>query len=82
MRKPIFGVSGQVRHKPVCTMIEDGYRLVVSDLESTGIVLSVAKAKALISCPVTMELICLFSNMQKTGFLMTQLMRISFRFWF
>ena len=27
MRKPVFRVSDQVRHKPGCTAIEDGYRL-------------------------------------------------------
>ena len=40
MRKPVFGVSDQVRHKPVCTTIEDGYRLKISDLGCRGIVLS------------------------------------------
>ena len=27
MRKTVFGVSDQVRHKPVCKATEDGYRL-------------------------------------------------------
>ena len=40
VRKPVFGVSDQVRHKPACTATEDGYRLEISDLESRGIVLS------------------------------------------
>ena len=39
MRKPVFGVSYQVRHKPACTATEDGWRLEISDLESRGIVL-------------------------------------------
>ena len=34
VRKPVFGVSDQVRHKPSCTIIEDGQRLEISDLES------------------------------------------------
>ena len=40
VRKPVFGVSDQVRHKPGCTATEDGYRHEISDLESRGIVLS------------------------------------------
>ena len=39
MRKPVFGVSDLVRHKPVCTAKEDGYRLEILDLESRGVVL-------------------------------------------
>ena len=39
-RKPVFGVSDQVRHKSGCTTIEDGYRLEILDLESRWIVLS------------------------------------------
>ena len=39
MRKPVFGVSDLVRHKPGCTASEDGQRLEISDLESEGIVL-------------------------------------------
>ena len=33
-------VSDLVRHKPGCTVTEDGQRLEISDLESRGIVLS------------------------------------------
>ena len=36
MRKPIFGVSDQVRHKPACKATEDGWRLEISDLGSRG----------------------------------------------
>ena len=43
VRKPVFGVSDQVRHKPVCTVIEDAWRLEISDLGSRGIVLSVER---------------------------------------
>ena len=56
MRKPVFGVSDQVRHKPGCTTTEDAERLEISDLGSRGI----AKTKALISCAVTAQLICVF----------------------
>ena len=41
VRKPIFGVSDQVRHKPGCTAIKDGQRLEISDLGSRGIALSI-----------------------------------------
>ena len=34
-------VSEQVRHKPSCTITEDGWRLEISDLESRGIALYV-----------------------------------------
>ena len=37
MRKPVFGVSDQVRHKPGLTVTEDGYRLEISDLEVQGL---------------------------------------------
>ena len=62
MRKLVFGVSNQVRHKPGCTATKDGQRLEISDLESRGIVLSVQKTKALISLAVavTSKLICIF----------------------
>ena len=33
-RRPCLGVSYRVRHKPCCTMTEDGYRLEISDLQS------------------------------------------------
>ena len=56
MRKPVFGVSDQVPHKPGCTATEDGYRLEISDLGS----IRVAKTKALISFEVTAKLICVF----------------------
>ena len=37
MRKPVFGVFDQVRHKPGCTIIEDGKRFEISDLGSKGL---------------------------------------------
>ena len=33
MRKPVFRVSDQVRHKPSCTTTEDRWRLEISDLD-------------------------------------------------
>ena len=58
-RNPVFGVSDQVRHKPGCTITEDGKRLEILDLRRRGIVLSiyVAKTKALISFAFTANLI-------------------------
>ena len=47
----------QIRHKPGCTVTEDGWRLEILNLESRGIV---AKIKALISFAVTAKLICAF----------------------
>ena len=41
VRKPVFGVSDQVRHKLGCAVTEYGLRLEISYLESRGIVLSV-----------------------------------------
>ena len=40
MRKPVFGISAQVRHKPACTATEDALGLEISDLGSRAIVLS------------------------------------------
>ena len=40
VRKPVFGVSDQVRHKPGCTATEDAKRLEISHVGSRGIVLS------------------------------------------
>ena len=61
MRKPVFGVSDQVRHKPGCAATEDGYRLGISGLKSREIVLYMyGKKKALISFAVTGKLICVF----------------------
>ena len=34
MRKPVFGVSDQVRYKPGCTATENGQRFEISDLLS------------------------------------------------
>ena len=56
VRKPVFGVPDQVRHKPGCTATEDGKRLEILYLGSRGI----AKPKALISFAVTAKLICVF----------------------
>ena len=56
MRKPVFGVSDQVRHKPDCAATEDsfGFR------KKRDCTICVAKTKALIRCVVTAQLICGF----------------------
>ena len=40
LRKTVFRVSDQVRHKPGYTATEDGKRLEISDLDRRGIVVS------------------------------------------
>ena len=40
VRKPVFGVFDQVRHKPGWEITEDSQRLEISDLDRRGIVLS------------------------------------------
>ena len=75
MRKTVFGVSDQVRHKPGCAATEDGKRLEISDLRSRDCTIRVAKSKVLISFAVTAidckaDLCFLFSHVQKSGFLM------------
>ena len=40
VRKPVFGISDQARHKPGGTATEDHKGLEISDLGSRGIVLS------------------------------------------
>ena len=73
MRKPVFRVSDQVRHKPGRTMT-DGQRLETSDLRSRRILLSMKrKTKALIV--VTAQFICtyVFAYMLNAGFLITRL---------
>ena len=56
-RKPVFGVSDQVRHKPACNTTEDHNMLEMVGLGYRGTVLSAP----------------LFSHMQKADFLMTRL---------
>ena len=61
MRKPVFAVSDQVRHKPSCAVTENGKSLEISFLGRRGIVpIHVAKTMALISFAVTVKLICVF----------------------
>ena len=56
MRKPVFGFSDQVWHKPVCRITEEGLKLKLLDIGIGETVLSVE----LISCAVTAQLICAF----------------------
>ena len=43
MRKPVFGVSDQVRNQLGFTATVDGNRLELSDFESRGVVLSMSQ---------------------------------------
>ena len=58
VRKPVFGVSDQVPHKPGCTATEDGSRLEIRKKRDCTI--RVAKTKALISFAVIAKLIAVF----------------------
>ena len=40
IRKPVFGVCDQVRHKPSCAATEARWRLEISDIETRSIILS------------------------------------------
>ena len=75
VRKPVFGVSDQVRHKPGCAATGDGLSFEISDLWSRGIVLSMLRKQwrwsaAQILCSWSASL---FLHMQKAGFLTTRL---------
>ena len=74
MRKPVFGVSNQVQHKPGCTATEDGKRLEISDLGRRGIVLSVWPKQRRWSASRLPRRwsVSLFSHMQKADFLTTR----------
>ena len=62
MRKPVFGISNQVRHKPGCTATEDG---ILGSIEGLNYI--VAKTKALISWAAMLicTFVVVFSHMQK-----------------
>ena len=61
MRKPVFEVSDQVRHKPDWIVTEDGWRLKNFGFrKKRDCTIRVAKTKALISFAVTAKLICVF----------------------
>ena len=45
VRKPVFGVSDQVRHKLGCTATENDQRLEISNFGSRGISISVCENK-------------------------------------
>ena len=60
-RKPVFEISSNIRHKPWCTANEDGFRLDFSVVrKKRDCTIHVAKTKMLISCLVTVQLICTF----------------------
>ena len=79
-RKPLFGISCNIRHKPGYTSNEDGFRLdfpVVRKKRDRTI--HVAKTKMMIICLITVQLItarliCAYDfTISKAGFLMSRL---------
>ena len=61
MRKPVFGVSDQVRHKLGCAATEDDYKTLYFGFRNKrDCTIYVAKTKALISFAATAKLICVF----------------------
>ena len=49
-RKPVLGVSDQVRLKPACSASETSWRLEISDIETRGIILSRQRTKKALYC--------------------------------
>ena len=81
-RKPVFGVSDQVRHKLGCTVTEDGWRLAISvSRKKRDCTIYITKTKALISSRVVGQLIFAFVSAMQTeaGFLMTMVIDVMFR---
>ena len=70
VRKPVFGVSEQVLHKPGCTITEDSQRLQISDLGRKGFLLSVLRKQRRWSASGLARSwsAALFSHMQKADF--------------
>ena len=60
VRKQTIWVSDQVRHKPGCTVTEEGKKLEILGFKKRNCTICVAKTKALISFAVTAKLICAF----------------------
>ena len=61
IRKAVFWVSDQVLQKPCCAAKEDGWKLENFGLrKKRKYTINVAKTKALISCAVNVQLICVF----------------------
>ena len=60
VRKPVFGVSDQVRHKLAVQQqkMPRGFKFRLKIVE--GLYYLLAKTKTLISCAVTAQLICVF----------------------
>ena len=60
VRKPVLGVSNQVRHKSAVYSQKMAGSLKISFGKKRDCTICVAKTKALISCAVTAQLICTF----------------------
>ena len=78
VRKPVFGVSDQVRHKPGCTTTEDGWTLEIWDLGSERLyyLCSENKGADQLRGYRSADLRLCFSHMQKADFLTTSLILI------
>ena len=75
MRKPVFGVSDQVPHKPGCTGTEDGYKACFELRKMRDCTIFVAKNKGADPFRGHREAdLCLcFRIYKKSGFLITKL---------
>ena len=74
VRKPVFGVSDQVPHKPGCKATEDGYRHEIPCIGSRGIVLCSKNKGANQLCGYHEADLCLcFRICKKPVFLITRL---------
>ena len=69
MRKPVFRVSDQVKHKPGCTVTADGWRLENSGLGRRGSVLSMAPISCAVQCKCAADLrLCFRKGKKKKQF--------------
>ena len=64
IRKQTIWLSDKVWHKSACTVTKDGYKLAILDIsrrdQKRNCTIRLVKIKALISCAVTAQLICVF----------------------
>ena len=75
LRKPVFGISDQVRHKPGCTATEMawGLKFRIQEVEEFYYPYSENKGADQLRGYREADMRLLFSHMQKAGFLTTRL---------
>ena len=75
MRKPVFRVSYQVKHKPDCTITEDGLRLEfhIYEVDRVYYLCCLKKGADQLHDYLTADLCLCFHSMQKASHLMTLL---------